>query len=225
MRMKRLAVSVTLAIVFPLGMCCARPAGAQNAPAQIANVAQSEAVSQGASPYAGLSDKDLFDKASEESKNGSEEAAFAMFKSLLDRYPFLQDKNQVRKLPKETQKLLEQASTKVLMMEESQRYFARTGVRLARIGHGVSPPQLIHQVDPELSAEAREEKSVDETVVVNLIVNAQGLPESVHVTRFAGMGLDAQAVKAVTQYRFNPAMDNGKPVAVMLNVEVRFQKF
>ena len=41
----------------------------------------------------------------------------------------------------------------------------------------------------------------------------------------ARMGLDEKAVEAVKQYRFKPAMENGKPVLVELNVEVNFQIF
>jgi protein TonB len=39
------------------------------------------------------------------------------------------------------------------------------------------------------------------------------------------MGLDGKAVEAVKQYRFKPALEAGKPVAVELNVEVNFQIF
>ncbi len=39
------------------------------------------------------------------------------------------------------------------------------------------------------------------------------------------MGLDEKAVEAVQQYKFRPAMQNGKPVQVDLNVEVNFQIF
>ena len=34
-----------------------------------------------------------------------------------------------------------------------------------------------------------------------------------------------KAVEAVKQYKFKPAMENGKPVLVELNVEVNFQIF
>jgi protein TonB len=39
------------------------------------------------------------------------------------------------------------------------------------------------------------------------------------------MGLDGKAVDAVKLYRFKPALEAGKPVAVELNVEVNFQIF
>ena len=36
------------------------------------------------------------------------------------------------------------------------------------------------------------------------------------------MGLDENAIEAVKQWRFEPAMKDGKPVAVEINVEVTF---
>ena len=83
---------------------------------------------------------------------------------------------------------------------------------------------MIWQVDPEFSEEARKAKFMG-VVMVNLIVDSHGLPQNVHVTRGVGMGLDQKAVEAVKQYRFKPAMEGGKPVAVELNVEVSFQIF
>jgi thiol-disulfide isomerase/thioredoxin len=58
--------------------------------------------------------------------------------------------------------------------------------------------------------------------LVNLIVDPHGVPQNVHVLRGLGMGLDEKAVEAVRQYRFKPAMEHGKPVAVEMNAEVNF---
>ena len=60
---------------------------------------------------------------------------------------------------------------------------------------------------------------------MNLIVDQQGRPQNVHVIRGVGMGLDEKAREAVMQYKFKPAMEGGKPVAVELNIEVNFQIF
>ncbi|HEY4379555.1 MAG TPA: TonB family protein, partial [Acidobacteriaceae bacterium] len=98
------------------------------------------------------------------------------------------------------------------------------GGGLRKIGGGVSTPVVIFKVDPEFSEEARRAKFMG-VVLVNLIVDPQGRPQNVHVLRGAGMGLDGKAVDAVKQYKFRPAMENGKPVAVELNVEVQFQIF
>lgn len=99
-----------------------------------------------------------------------------------------------------------------------------TGGGPKRIGGGVSAPQLIYSVEPEFSEEARKAK-VAGNVLVNLWVDTNGLPSHVRVIRGVGMGLDEKAVEAVRQYRFKPAMENGKPVLVELNVEVNFQIF
>jgi protein TonB len=37
------------------------------------------------------------------------------------------------------------------------------------------------------------------------------------------MGLDQQAMAAVSQWRFKPGMKDGKPVPVYANVEVNFR--
>jgi protein TonB len=43
--------------------------------------------------------------------------------------------------------------------------------------------------------------------------------------RPAGLGLDEKALAAVQQYKFSPAMQDGKPVKVDLYVDVNFQIF
>jgi TonB family protein len=83
---------------------------------------------------------------------------------------------------------------------------------------------VIYQVDPEFSDQARA-AGVGGEVLVNLIVDSHGVPQNVHVLRGVGMGLDETAVDAVKQYRFEPAMEGDKPVAVQLSVVVNFQIF
>jgi len=93
-------------------------------------------------------------------------------------------------------------------------------VKQAGVG-GVTKPSLIYEPMPEFSDEARKAK-FQGVVTVSLIVDAQGRTQSVHLARGVGMGLDEKAIEAVQQYRFKPAKQNGKPVAVYLNVEVHF---
>ncbi len=92
------------------------------------------------------------------------------------------------------------------------------------IGGGVRPPSVIYSVDPEFSEEARKAK-FSGNVLVDLIVDEQGMPSHVRVARGVGMGLDEKAVEAVRQYKFKPATKDGKPVKVELTVEVNFQIF
>ena len=91
-----------------------------------------------------------------------------------------------------------------------------------QVGGSVIPPVAIHTADPKYSKQARKAKFSGQ-VVVSIIVGTDGEPHNVHILRGAGMGLDEEAMKAVKQYKFKPAMQNGKPVAVYVNVQVDFQ--
>lgn len=96
------------------------------------------------------------------------------------------------------------------------------GGGLMNVGGGVSAPAVIHSVQPEFSEEARE-SSLQGTVALQLIVDANGNPQNIRVTRHLGKGLDEKAVEAVQQYKFRPAMYQGHPVAVQIIVNVDFQ--
>jgi TonB family protein len=100
------------------------------------------------------------------------------------------------------------------------------GGGLRRVGDGVTAPRAIFQPEAEFSDEARRAK-YEGTVVVTLIVDANGNPQNVKVSRTLGMGLDEKAIEAVQKYKFKPAMDQrtGKPVPVMIAVEVRFRLY
>ena len=91
-----------------------------------------------------------------------------------------------------------------------------------QVGGSVTPPVAIHTADPKYSKQARTAMFSGQ-VVVSMIVGTDGKPHNVHILRGAGMGLDEEAIKAVEQYRFKPATQNGKPVAVYVNVQVNFQ--
>jgi TonB family protein len=93
-----------------------------------------------------------------------------------------------------------------------------------RPGNGVSAPQVTYSANPEYTDEARRAK-FQGMCVVSLIVDANGMPQNVHVVRPLGKGLDEKAVEAVKKYRFKPAMYEGHAVAVEVNVEVNFRLF
>jgi TonB family protein len=87
-----------------------------------------------------------------------------------------------------------------------------------------SAPKLIYSIAPAFTEEARAAK-FSGNVQVYLVVDESGLPTRVRVVRPIGMGLDEKAVEAVSQYKFKPAMKNGKPVAVGVYIDVNFQTF
>ena len=91
-----------------------------------------------------------------------------------------------------------------------------------RIGEGVSAPILLSKVEPEYSEEARKAKWQG-TVVLRLVVDDKGRPNSLQVVRSLGLGLDQKAIEAVSKWLFKPGMKDGKAVAVVATVEVNFR--
>ncbi|MGB7264441.1 MAG: energy transducer TonB [Terracidiphilus sp.] len=100
-----------------------------------------------------------------------------------------------------------------------------TGGGLYQIGGRVSAPVVIHSVEAEFSDEARRAK-YQGVCLISLIVDAQGNPQNIRVARPLGMGLDEKAIAAIRQYKFKPAMKDGKtPVPVMITIEVDFRLY
>jgi TonB family protein len=99
-----------------------------------------------------------------------------------------------------------------------------TGGGVYRIGGGVSAPVPIFTPEAEFSDEARRAK-YQGVVLITLIVDAQGNPQNPRVSRPLGMGLDEKALEAVRKYKFKPAMKEGKPVPVMMSIEVNFRLY
>lgn len=95
------------------------------------------------------------------------------------------------------------------------------GGGLMSVGGGVSAPMLIHSVQPDFTEEARQ-ANFQGNVAIELIVDAQGNPQDIRVTRHLGMGLEQKALDAVRQYKFRPAMYQGHPVAVQIVIDVDF---
>jgi TonB family protein len=62
----------------------------------------------------------------------------------------------------------------------------------------------------------------DSSVALSLIVDTQGKPQEVKVSRSGGTGFDEQAVTAVQKWRFKPATCDGDPMPTEIKVEVDF---
>ena len=108
--------------------------------------------------------------------------------------------------------------------ERAEGQMQRPGRGLFHSADGVTPPKAIHTVEAEFSELARKKK-VQGAVLISLTVNEQGLPTELNVERGVGWGLDEKALQAVSQYRFQPATKDGKPVPAKINVEVMFKLY
>jgi TonB family protein len=89
---------------------------------------------------------------------------------------------------------------------------------------GVSNPIPVITPEAEFSDEARRNK-YQGVCVIQLVVDSRGFPQNTRVVRSLGMGLDQKALAAVQGYRFKPARKDGKPVAVLIDMEVNFRLF
>ena len=93
-----------------------------------------------------------------------------------------------------------------------------------RVGGGVSAPKPIYQPDPEYSEEARKAK-YQGVCVLWMVVGPDGKPRDIKVSRSLGLGLDEKAIEAVKTWKFEPAMKDGRPVAVEISVQVDFHLY
>jgi TonB family protein len=91
-------------------------------------------------------------------------------------------------------------------------------------GRGVAPPVPIYAPEAEFSDEARRSK-YQGVCLISIIVDTQGNPQNPRVVQRLGMGLDEKAIEAIRRYKFKPGTKDGKPVPVLITIEVDFRMF
>ncbi|MGH9433627.1 MAG: energy transducer TonB [Terriglobia bacterium] len=92
------------------------------------------------------------------------------------------------------------------------------------VGGNVTEPIAIYEPDPPYSEQARKAK-FQGTVVLAIIIDAQGDVRDEQIIKALGLGLDEEAMKTVRTWKFKPAMRNGVPVPVRVTVEISFRLF
>ena len=91
-----------------------------------------------------------------------------------------------------------------------------------RPGPDVTAPLVVQKVPPAYSDEARLAK-LEGSVLLSLVVAADGKPRDIEVARPLGLGLDDKAIENVRGWQFKPGIRGGNAVAVRVNVEVFFR--
>jgi TonB family protein len=91
------------------------------------------------------------------------------------------------------------------------------------LGDGVVPPSALYRGTPVYTAEAMRAR-IEGTVIVACVVRPNGECTDIKVTRSldAALGLDGEAVKAAGRWRFRPGTRGGKPVPVLVSIEIAF---
>ena len=85
------------------------------------------------------------------------------------------------------------------------------------VGPGVTPPQAVKVVNVPPSG-----ISTAGVVVLDVTLLENGRPRIVRILRSLGGDADDIAVRTFEQWRFSPALKDGRPIKVRMNAEVRF---
>ena len=90
-------------------------------------------------------------------------------------------------------------------------------------GNGVSLPIVLKEVKPDYTDSAKQAK-VHGAVMLDCVVARNGIPTDIVVTQSldTAHGLDAEAVRALKQWRFRPGLKDRRPVAVKVSIEMTF---
>jgi periplasmic protein TonB len=90
-------------------------------------------------------------------------------------------------------------------------------------GNGITTPAPIRSPSPTYTSEAMRAK-VTGTVLLDVIVKADGTVGDVRVVRSLDRGLDQEAIRAARMWLFSPARDpDGRAVAVLVQLELSFR--
>ena len=98
-----------------------------------------------------------------------------------------------------------------------------TGGGVFQPGNGVTTPRTLREVKPTYTSDAMRAR-VQGTVLVQCVVQPDGSVTNLQILRSLDsvFGLDQQAIKAVSQWRFAPGTRMGQPVPVQIVIEVTF---
>jgi TonB family protein len=86
---------------------------------------------------------------------------------------------------------------------------------------GMKQPKIISKVEPQYTEEARDAK-IEGSVTLKAEVTPAGVAENIVVVKSLDPGLDANAITAVSQWRFEPGMKDGESVTVAVNIQINF---
>jgi TonB family protein len=90
-------------------------------------------------------------------------------------------------------------------------------------GSGITQPALVVQVPPTYTADALHARAQG-TVTVEATVRTYGSVGDVRIIRSftPPFGLDAEAVRTVQKWRFHPGTRRGRPVPMLVTIELTF---
>lgn len=85
-------------------------------------------------------------------------------------------------------------------------------------------PRVISKPEPQYTEQARRDQ-VTGTVVLRVVFSSSGQVTNIHTVQKLGGGLTEKAIAAARQIRFLPAMRNGQPVSMYMQLEYNFNLY
>jgi protein TonB len=94
--------------------------------------------------------------------------------------------------------------------------------KVLSVGGDVSMPVKVYAPEPVYPELARRVRAQG-LVILQAVIDQEGRVVSAEIVRAPPMGLGEAALEAVRQWRYEPAMLHGRPVAVTFSLTVRFE--
>jgi TonB family protein len=88
----------------------------------------------------------------------------------------------------------------------------------------ITAPHATYSPDPKYPKKESKARHRG-TVVLDLVVDADGLPRDIKVFHPLSPEFDEEALDAVKKWKFSPASKDGKPIATQIKVEVSFRLY
>mgnify|MGYP001765739921 CR=1 FL=1 len=85
----------------------------------------------------------------------------------------------------------------------------------------VIEPKIVQRVNPVYPAQCKKD-GIQGIVVLRVVIAQDGTPKDVQVEKSDNPDLSAAAIEAVKQWKWEPALKDGKPTEVISSVTVRF---
>lgn len=85
----------------------------------------------------------------------------------------------------------------------------------------MTPAKVIFAPKPKYPDEAKAAHAQG-TVVLQVLIDERGFPAQIAVLSPLGYGMDEAAIDAVSKWRYQPTLQNGKPLAVTTQITINF---
>lgn len=143
--------------------------------------------------------------------------AAQLLRTALDRiFAFALDERLQETMPDFWQRYYQAARSKTDYRPQGSSVFRQNGVDRKAL--------LITHFEPP-SNEFAQAANIAGMALYHVVIDASGKPGEITIARPIGFGLDENAVAAIRTARFEPALKDGKPVPVLLDLIVQFRIF